>query len=768
VLNEFYHNELITKYSDFKDYDRLSDISATIILKNYSSKNIHFNFPRGYNLNRIINLLYKVFAKEIFKKFPDFPPDTCTKVKRIGGSKKDIFTIQTVQDDKVLLINTIDKSLKITLNYEVFLKRYIPVQQNAQKGVLLNIQKYFSSINEHDFLPTYFSKKLVLIAGQTIWNNLEDKNYIPSIYLPNSREGERTLLKSIPALEDCLVYVAPKYEVCYETLLKRNIGVDTIIICDTDLNSLTQIIQDQTKYKFKIIGLSNESEVPKLDNTLTWNWLKEEIDAVEHKTTNKIEIVEIEDCQFANLFQNFERARLFVANLEYPIKLASYGYYLRLAFNALQNDNFDYALYRLQTNKELEKNEGGYTVEFLSENNPKLALKNLIQYLKDKTHKINKIKELWELSNRKLVIVADRQDVDFIKERLKTTHNILTYTELKKQLKSDTLSSKTLLFYSFDGTKKEFDFIYSLTNNIMFVLYEQEHSLFKKQLQNYKSGIDSELTSNNRLALSRIKYDPIVEPIVNISPTLEDIINKLDERSQKAYDNYKDDGDSLLDDVEERVSYQLRLSNGDIVDLESNETVFDFEGKLIKSYRLKLGDKVRIYPREQLAENLFQIAVDVEPEKFGEIGEHSLCWQEILKVFDNVFSCRESLYNELQKYGLKVLPATVDAYFAGKRKFPMYNSDLHAVCALADNVMPEGNFVEEMFPLLKKSKRLYNSTMIALGRGIKQEIQQFLKDKVIGEILYKKNFTKEALQQFIEEYMPLLTIVKIEEVGNEQ
>jgi hypothetical protein len=768
VLNESYYKELVNKYSDFKDCDRLSDISATIIFQNYSSRNIHFNFPKGYNLNKIINLLYKVFAKEIFKKFSDFPPDTCNKVKKIGGSKKDIFTRRTVQNDKVLLINTIDKSYEITLNYEAFLKNYIPVQQNAQKGVLLNIKKYFSSINEHNFLPTYFSKKLVLIAGQTMWNNLENKNYISSIYLPNSREGESTLLKSIPALEDCLVYVAPKYEVCYETLLKNNIGVDTIIVCDTDLNSLTQIIQDQTKYKFKIIGLSNESEVPKLDNALTWNWLKEEIDAVEHKTTNKIKIVEIKDIQFANLFQNFERARSFVANFEYPIKLANYGYYLRLAFNAIQNDNFDYALYRLQTNKELEKNEGGYTLEFLSDNNPKLALKNLIQYLKGKTHKIQKIKELWEQSNRKLVIVADRQDVDFIKERLKTTHNVFTYTELKKQLKSDTLGSKTLLFYSFDGTKKEFDFIYSLTNNIMFVLYEQEHSLFKKQLQNYKLGIESELTSNNRLALSKIKYEPVAEPTVNISPTLEDIINKLDECSQKAYDNYKDDGDSLLDDVEERVSYQVRLSNGDIVDLESNETVFDFEGKLIKSYRLKLGDKVRIYPREQLAENLFQIAVDVEPEKFGEIGEHSLCWQKILKVCDNVFSCRKSLYNELRKYGLKVLPATVDAYFVGKRKFPMYNSDLHAVCALADNVMPEGNFVEEMFPLLKKSKRLYNSTMIALGRGVKQEIQQFLKDKVIGEILYKKNFTKEALQQFIDEYMPLLTIVKIEEVGNEQ
>lgn len=760
MLNEFYHNELTNKYSDFKDCDRLSDISATIILKNYSSKNIYFNFPRGYNLNRIVNLLYKVFAKEIFKKFPDFPPDTCSKVKRIGGSKKDIFTIQTVQDNKVLLINTIDKSLKITLNYEVFLKRYIPVQQNAQKGVLLNIQKYFSSINEHDFLPTYFSKKLVLIAGQTIWNILEDKNYIPSIYLPNSREGERTLLKSIPALEDCLVYVAPKYEVCHETLLKRNIGVDTIIVCDTDLNSLTQIIQDQIKYKFKIIGLSNESEVPQLDNSLTWNWLKEEIDVVEHKTANKIEIVEIEDNQFSTLFQNFERARSFVANLEYPIKLSGYGYYLRLAFNALQNDNFDYALYRLQTNKELEKNEGGYTLEFLSENNPKLALKNLIQYLKGKTHKIQKIKELWEQSNRKLVIVADRQDVDFIKERLKTTHNILTYTELKKQLKSDTLSSKTLLFYSFDGTKKEFDFIYSLTNNIMFVLYEQEHSLFKKQLQNYKSGIDSELTSNNRLALSRIKYDPIVEPIVNISPTLEDIIKKLDEYSQKIYDGYKEESESILDDSEEQITYQITLSNDNIVELENCETVFDEKGNLIKIFKLHKGKQIRLYP-EKLAENLIEIAIAEEPEIYGKIEEHSRFWKEALKKSEMAYHYdRDSLYRDLKTNGLTVLPMTLDSYFNELPKFPGEAKNLQAILTLSNN--------STKYTDILRSKKLYQGTAKVLGRGIKQELKQFLQEATLGDILQKKNFTTETLKKFIEEQMPLLTIIKIEEVGNEQ
>ena len=58
--------------------------------------------------------------------------------------------------------------------------------------------------------------------------------------------------------------------------------------------------------------------------------------------------------------------------------------------------------------------------------------------------------------------------------------------------------------------------------------------------------------------------------------------------------------------------------------------------------------------------------------------------------------------------------------------------------------------------------------MIALGRGVKQELQQFLKNKTVGDILQKKKFTKETLQKFIDEYMPLLTITNKEEVGDEQ
>jgi hypothetical protein len=90
----------------------------------------------------------------------------------------------------------------------------------------------------------------------------------------------------------------------------------------------------------------------------------------------------------------------------------------------------------------------------------------------------------------------------------------------------------------------------------------------------------------------------------------------------------------------------------------------------------------------------------------------------------------------------------------------MFNTDLRAILKVAGK--------ELLYEQIKKSKRLYNSTMIALGRGVKQELQQFLKDKTVGEILQQKSFTRETLHKFIDEYMPLLTITKKEEVSDEQ
>jgi hypothetical protein len=52
--------------------------------------------------------------------------------------------------------------------------------------------------------------------------------------------------------------------------------------------------------------------------------------------------------------------------------------------------------------------------------------------------------------------------------------------------------------------------------------------------------------------------------------------------------------------------------------------------------------------------------------------------------------------------------------------------------------------------------------MIVLGRGLKQELRLFLKENKVGEILQKRNLNATTLQTFIQENMPLHTIINKE------
>ncbi len=755
ILNEIYYNSLIDKYSISLDCERVLHLTVKLILNNYDKRNLHFNFPKGYNLQGIINLLYENLSKQIFKNHADITDYSVgSRLKKNNEKGRKIYVISEIKgNDYILAVenNDLHNTRIIIKSFDRLKRCYTEVQKNTRNTTLQKFHDYFKDVNPYNFTPQYFSKKLVFIAGQNVWNNLKNKNCIPTTYLPNTREEEQTIRKSIDALKDCIAFVTPKYGVCYEEILKRNIAVDSIIICDTDLSSISQIIQDQSKYNFNLIILSDENEVQRIKSIYLWNWQKEEVNMIEEKASKSVKISQINDYKLNDLVQHFEECMQYVSSLEMPIRLKGYGYFLRLALNALQEEQLEYLLMRLKGNNELERNEGGY--EDFGDNNPKEALKNLISHLKENNPKLKKLNKVISNTTKKTLCITDREDIEI----LKTNGNcqFITQKELKKQIKNGKTDNKAVVFYTFNGLK-DFNFICHLQNNVELVLYQQEIDLYYKQLQIHTKQLETELTSEDRYIICDVKYKPIVKREVKVCPTLEQIIERLEQRSNTAYDGYKDESDSLLDDLEEEITYQMTMSNDHVWTMQSNETVFDSKGNLIKSYRLKNGNNIRIYPKEQLAENLFQIAVDVEPEKFGLIDKHSNLWKNALNESLLRSLSMENLYEKLKTNGLKVLQGTVEAYFRSGQKFPMYNSDLRAILKIAGK--------ELLYEQIKKSKRLYNSTMIALGRGIKQELQQFLKEKTVGEILQKKSFTKETLQKFIDEYMPLLTITKIEEV----
>ncbi|MCL2073119.1 MAG: hypothetical protein FWH18_04305 [Marinilabiliaceae bacterium] len=759
MLNENYYNKLINKYSISQDCNIVGYLTTSTILANCRGKNVHLNFPKRYDLKEITIMLFEVFSKQIFTNhayLKDF--SIGDKLKRKGEKGNNIYIIKEIIGSDYILIKDKDESnLKIISTFDRLNRNYTQIKQSTRNSTLSKYESYFKDISDYGFLPTHFSSKIVLIAGQIMWNNLKNKDCIPTIYLPNTRDGEQTEKRSIEALEDCITYITPKYEVCYEEILKKNIVVDTIVVCGTDLNSLSQILQDQSKYQFKLIVLSNESEVQKVNNIYLWNWHKEEINLLQEKTSNKIDVNCIQDNELDTLIQHFEDCIKYISSLEFPIKLNSYGYFLRLALNAIQEEQFDDVLWLLKRNKELERNDGGY--EDFADKDPKNALKALILYLKNNNYKHDILKKVISSATKNLLLVVENRDKEFLLKSIRSSKcKIITNAELKKLLKSSDANNKTIVFYSFNGSK-DFDYIYNLPNYVQLILYKQEKEFYLRQLQAYQKRLETELTREDRFSLCGIKYEPIIEQEIKVSPTLEQIIERLEKRSNVAYYGYKDESDSLLDDLEEKITYRITFNDKSIIELESNETVFDAKGNLLKTYKLHENKKIRIYPKD-LAENLIEIAIAEEPEIFGKVEEHSALWKNALKKLENKYIKRENLYDLLKQKGLRVLPATVDAYFRGNRKFPMFNTDLKAILELSDNL--------DVFSQLKKSKKLYISTTIALGRGVKQELKQFIQQKTLGDILTKKQFSKETLQKFIDEKMPLLTITKIEEVSDEQ
>jgi len=449
---------------------------------------------------------------------------------------------------------------------------------------------------------------------------------------------------------------------------------------------------------------------------------------------------------------------------EFGIVIKSYGNILRVALNAIQPELLDNLLERVKINRELDRaldSAGGYSIDFLGNKNPKVSLIGILAHLKEHQMKLNRLVYLTK-SNLRLrkTYVCENHDFDFLKKQIRDQSSILIpYSTFRKLRDSDA----TFFIYSFNGAR-DFELLYNHSSNIVLVLYEQEYFLYEKQIQKRKHLIEDEIKSEDRLRISGIQYVPAANVQINISQTIEDIVKRLDELNTGAYNCYKDECDILLDEIDDKKIYKLTLSDETTLYLDSNDTVFKETGELIRAYKLNKGERIRVYPKDEFAEKLYQVAVETEPDLFGAVEEHSKYWQNIIGQLQSFH--RHNLYLKLKERGMKVLESTMDAYLRGQRKFPMFNNDLRSIIQLFFIERSPSEIDQILLPILK-SKAAYNSTMIALGRGLKQELKLFFKEGRIGEILLKRNFNSETLNRFINEHMPLLTILEKEEYENE-
>ena len=94
MLNQKYYNALINKYSIQQDCDKIVYLSTSMILDNYRSRNVYFNFPKDYNLLEITNLLYQDLSQQIFLKHADLTDYSVgDRLKRTKEKGENIYRI---------------------------------------------------------------------------------------------------------------------------------------------------------------------------------------------------------------------------------------------------------------------------------------------------------------------------------------------------------------------------------------------------------------------------------------------------------------------------------------------------------------------------------------------------------------------------------------------------------------------------------------------------------------------------------------------------
>ncbi|MDD3773132.1 MAG: hypothetical protein ACOYH4_06100 [Saccharofermentanales bacterium] len=467
------------------------------------------------------------------------------------------------------------------------------------------------------------------------------------------------------------------------------------------------------------------------------------------------------------LINNLDEKVAYV-NSEFGTDLKSYGNILRIALNAIQQETIENLIERLEINRELENaldNAGGYSLDYLNENNPKAELLSILHYL---GNNLPKQKVLLNFLNaetdKRIIAIFDNNDLDFISKHITNRKvEVVSFSEFKKFTK-EYKQNKVLVFHSFNG-QKDFDYLYNLNNEVRLVVYKQEKNLYHKYLNQRKKLIEAETKSTDRFSICGIEYKEVRNNVTDISATINGIVSRLDEMTNRAYDSYKNDSDLLLADSEEKLIYKIITNIGTLF-LESNDTIFTDKGELNKTYKIKVGDKIRIYPKEQLAENLYQVAIETEPDIFGKVEEDSKLWKQYIGELRKKLG-NDLLYQKLKEKGLRVMQATLDTYGGERslRKFPMYKNDLRAILKLYFQDKSDNEIDTILKPILK-SKTTYNSTMIVLGRGLKQELRLFLKENKVGDILQKRNLNATTLKEFIDKNMPIHTVIS-KEIINE-
>ena len=497
-----------------------------------------------------------------------------------------------------------------------------------------------------------------------------------------------------------------------------------------------------------------------------------------------LKINPIIDKELSELMEDYEKALSILRRPPYYIdNIPDYSYYLSRLLKSIENDSNTYyseIIKRIKFNSSFEEqllNHGNSLKKIPNGLNLQEILVQISQLICNRNKKVEVIfDEILKITGQhleeplfkeinykpthqcKVLIICNNYDEDFLNEYI--GHKALKNIEVNRykkfiKRKEDELRDYYIIGYFLEGYR-DFNVYHNLSVLINLYLYDFENGLYNECLNQYKLKLETELSSEDRYFLSGIKYESLPPLPISISQIIQSIIERTKNWNDNEFDLNIDDPD---ENSNELISYQIEYEGKYDTDyLKSTDTVFDHNNNLIKVNRLSVGLLIRVYKLD-FGEILLNTAMEFQQEEFLEIEKNSQLWKSVLKeLYLHTYNANiAQLHYHLKNHGVKVLPATVlNNWVYGKTKFPQSDKSLKAIYELSKDIR-----LGASVGMILKSKRIYNSTLISLGRDLKEEIKNFLINESVGEIIKQNNVSIETLRKTIDQQMPLKKVKNI-------
>ncbi len=610
---------------------------------------------------------------------------------------------------------------------------------------------------------SFFPGKYAIVATKHTFEgcfNKTDRRAYPYIYIDRNGDFSRNL-----ETDDNLFYLAPSYEDIKQYVFDEGIKLDTVVFLNKAVDE--QIQDDINRGQVKRV-ISVGREKPKVDSVLRWQWMPLELqhlrnDKPSEQTCQEIEHEDLQDAQtkFIDLLKSVEEQN----GISIQRRLLPYIRYCYALVPPSENSRLVNSADDLQ--EKFRKAAKTILEEAFSDfgGDPTTANEQIVEAFNEmigqirymnnkKSHALRTLRDTYLLIPKhqtKYIWEEDIRGLNLDRVQAITEAGI---KELKQGSEITVMEIRDKQFEAFSHQPHPFKWL----------LYTDECKQFDHDKAKFENDLIKELGSSDRKSLTSVDFPIDGEPAETPGEVIIRIFGETGESETPG--GYAPE---WQDSIEKKIVFTDASEN---VLPSSKSVLLVSDGEGLKKYKvgdLTTGDRIRIYENQHEG-LLFQVASEANDSgAFNQIQTCSRQWKEALTIYLNTeVSDDDPLLSLLYDHPViarrELLQRKIDEQH---EHFGVRNSTVLKWEETDSTKFPRN---DEVFRFLFKddpdqcnqvikSKRNYNSIMVALGRDLSDEITDYVLNEVKGPILEK--FDDETVEIISDSNMPCREIQSI-------